>query len=397
MTQQLTQPADLHCANCGTALQGEFCHVCGQSVRSVLKPVHGMLEDTLDLVLNVDGRVIHTLPPLFLRPGFLTLEFFAGRRTRYLAPFRLMFTLCLLAFFVLPIALDSGGMSFEPTVNVNGSPFQHAGTPAEVDRLLQKQLAQLAPTSKIPVVGSLASRQLDQARLELAREAARRRIELGDKTAVIPDTVDKLPEAAASTHPPAERETRNLFGQHRDLRKDPIKVSWLPDFLNHRLNRAVQRISENIAAMSGPGNHAAVKERLLGQFLSALPGAMFFMLPAFAVLLKLMYVFRRRLYMEHLIVALHSHAFLFLSLLLGTLLHMLGVALKPHATWLAGPISMLVTGLWLWAPTYLLIMQKRVYRQGWPMTILKYVMVGWCYFWLLAIAIMGAAVLGLAE
>ncbi len=397
MTQQLTQPADLHCANCGTPLQGEFCHVCGQSIHSVLKPVHGMLEDTVDLVLNVDGRVIHTLPPLFLRPGFLTLEFFAGRRTRYLAPFRLMFALCLLAFFVLPIALDSGGMSFEPTVNENGSAFQHAKTPAEVDRLLQKQLAQLAPTSKIPVVGSLASRQLDQARLELGREAARRRIELGDKTAVIPDTVDKLPKASASSRPPAEKPQGNPLDHNWDLQKHPIQVSWLPDFLNHRLNRAVQRIAENIAAMSGPGDHAAVKERLLGRILSALPGAMFFMLPAFALLLKLMYVFRRRLYMEHLIVALHSHAFLFLSLLLGTLLHLLGVALKPHAAWLAGPISVLISGLWLWAPTYLLIMQKRVYRQSWPMTVLKYLIIGWCYFWLLALAIGGAAVLGLAE
>ena len=40
---------------------------------------------------------------------------------------------------------------------------------------------------------------------------------------------------------------------------------------------------------------------------------MFVLIPLFALLLKLFYVFRRRLYMEHLIVALHSHAFLFLA------------------------------------------------------------------------------------
>jgi hypothetical protein len=96
-------------------------------------------------------------------------------------------------------------------------------------------------------------------------------------------------------------------------------------------------------------------------------------------------------------VALHSHAFLFLSLLLGTLTHLLRVALKPHAPWLGGPLNLLTAALCLWAPTYLLIMQKRVYRQGWPMTVLKYLFVGWCYCWLLAIAFAGAFLLGLAE
>jgi hypothetical protein len=90
---ELTEAGTLHCANCGTPLEGEFCHHCGQSVHSVLKPVHHMLEDGMDMFLHVDGRIVHTVPPLFLKPGFLTLEYFAGRRQRYVAPFRLMFVL----------------------------------------------------------------------------------------------------------------------------------------------------------------------------------------------------------------------------------------------------------------------------------------------------------------
>ena len=89
----------LQCANCGTPLQGEYCFYCGQSVHSVLKPVHNMLEETVETVLHIDGRILHTLPPLMCKPGFLTLEYFSGRRMRYIAPFRLMFVLCLLAFF----------------------------------------------------------------------------------------------------------------------------------------------------------------------------------------------------------------------------------------------------------------------------------------------------------
>ncbi|MEO6799583.1 MAG: DUF3667 domain-containing protein [Rhodanobacter sp.] len=397
MTQDLSAPTELHCANCGALLQGEFCHVCGQSVHSVLKPVHGMVEDTLDLVLNVDGRVIHTLPPLFLRPGFLTLEYFAGRRMRYLSPFRLMFALCLLAFFVLPLALDSGFVMFVPDVNVQGSSFQRAKTPAEVDRLLKKQLAQLAPTRDIPVVGTLAGQELDKARLQLMREAMQRRIELGDKTAVMPAGLEDIPKSPVETRRPAEWEQRNPFDQHWNTQKYPIQLGWLPDFLNQRLNLSVARMHDNLAAMSGPGDHSAVNERLIGQVFAALPGTMFFMLPVFALLLKVVYLFKRRLYVEHLIVALHSHAFLFLSLLLGTLVHLIGAALTPHVPWLSTPLSLLTAALWLWAAIYLLIMQKRVYCQGWPMTVLKYLFVGWCYCWLLGIAVLGAGVLGLAE
>lgn len=392
-------PGERCCANCGAPLQGEFCHDCGQSVRSVLRPVHGMLEDTLDLVVNWDGRVVHTLPPLLLRPGFLTLEYFAGRRVRYLAPFRTMFLLCLAAFFLLPMVLDSGDASLT-NVNVNvgtrGSDFRDAKTPAEVDRLLSRELKQLAPTAQIPVVGALASRQLDEARLQLTREAMQRRIALGDTTAVVPQTVADLPKLAPARIPP-EAAQHNPLDMAWNAQKYPVHVSWLPDFFNARMNRSLQRMHENLAQMKGPGDHSAVAARLLGQVFAALPGTMFFMLPAFALLLKLMYLFRRRLYVEHLIVALHSHAFLFFSLLLGTLFQLLAMVLKPHAPWLATALTWLISALWIWAPIYLLIMQKRVYRQGWPMTVLKYLIVGWCYIWLLAIAFLGAAAMGLAE
>jgi hypothetical protein len=51
----------------------------------------------------------------------------------------------------------------------------------------------------------------------------------------------------------------------------------------------------------------------------------------------------------------------------------------------------------VWLPIYLLLMQKRIYRQGWGMTIVKFWLIGGCYFWLLAFALSMAAVLGLTH
>jgi hypothetical protein len=53
--------------------------------------------------------------------------------------------------------------------------------------------------------------------------------------------------------------------------------------------------------------------------------------------------------------------------------------------------------MWAWIPIYLLIMQKRVYRQGWPMTILKYWLIGSVYFWLLFLALLIAFLIGIAH
>ncbi|MHB8912839.1 MAG: hypothetical protein ACYC42_09380 [Lysobacter sp.] len=34
--------------------------------------------------------------------------------------------------------------------------------------------------------------------------------------------------------------------------------------------------------------------------------------------------------------------------------------------------------MWVWLPLYLLLMQKRVYAQGWPMTVFKYLRSAGC-------------------
>ena len=60
---------------------------------------HFIREATEDLT-HADSRVWHTLSALFFRPGHLTQEFFAGRRSRYLPPVRLYLVVSVL-FFLL--------------------------------------------------------------------------------------------------------------------------------------------------------------------------------------------------------------------------------------------------------------------------------------------------------
>ncbi|MBD8899420.1 DUF3667 domain-containing protein [Rhodanobacter sp. DHG33] len=374
-----------YCANCTTPLVGEFCHECGQSVHSVLKPMHHMVEETMETVLHIDSRIVHTLPPLFLKPGFLTLEYFSGRRMRYIAPFRLMFVLSLLCFFVLHLttssAIDQGLSQHQQKVlSDRGSDFAQATSADEVQELLDKKLNALDAVETLGSDTMAATVSTDK---QLLRTAANKRL--------VELHAQPLPASSASA-PTVDR------GETGESMR-PLQIGWLPDFANRRLALMRQHFVDNVRDYrhGSPEVRQAAEDRMIGGVFGKLPAAMFVLVPVFALLLELFYVFKRRLYMEHLIVALHSHAFLFLWLLLYMLLYLLGVWLVPHAAWVDYPLRWLRTILLWWAPIYLLLMQKRIYRQGWPMTLLKYWCVGWFYFWLLLFVLISAVALGVAN
>ncbi|WP_345777540.1 DUF3667 domain-containing protein [Dyella sp. LX-1] len=395
----------VHCANCTAAMQGEFCHHCGQSIHTVLKPVHHMFEDTLETFLHVDGRVLHTLPPLMTKPGFLTLEYFSGRRQRYVPPFRLMFVLCLLAFFLTHIAVDSlvtRGKDFAPGVHVDRRQFDDLKTSDDVRHALDEQLANLQQARATVANVPGADAGLVKAEKELRKQAERRIATIDGAAAPASGASAKAPAAAASA--PAVASSAG----HRAAKDDDVeaedwldkpantRVSWLPEFMNARLAHAAANLRANIRGWksSDPEVHEQAAERFKAGIFGALPQTMFVLMPAFALLLKLFYLFKRRLYMEHLIVALHSHAFLFATVLLWVLLALLKSWIAPHAAWVGSVLGWLEFALAIWAPVYLLLMQKRVYRQGWFMTVLKYLVIGWCYTWLLGFALVSALMMG---
>src|SRR6187399_3118800 len=79
------------CANCGAPMHGPYCYACGQPEKGLIRQLASVMSDVLDTVFNIDSRVFRSMFPLYLRPGYLTLEYFAGRRVRYVTPFRLFF------------------------------------------------------------------------------------------------------------------------------------------------------------------------------------------------------------------------------------------------------------------------------------------------------------------
>src|ERR1700733_11653793 len=91
------------CANCGAELLGEYCYSCGQPVKGMIRPLSSMMHDIADTIFNIDSRIFRTLWPLLTRPGYLSNEYFSGRRVRFVTPFRLYFFLTIAAFFAMQI------------------------------------------------------------------------------------------------------------------------------------------------------------------------------------------------------------------------------------------------------------------------------------------------------
>jgi Protein of unknown function (DUF3667) len=88
------------CPNCSMEFLGDFCHGCGekQPHTEELTFRHFALHATHDLT-HIDSKIFATLRYLFTRPGFLTQEFIAGRRRRYMRPFSL-FLIAVAVFFL---------------------------------------------------------------------------------------------------------------------------------------------------------------------------------------------------------------------------------------------------------------------------------------------------------
>lgn len=109
------------CPNCQAVVSGPFCSRCGQRQTDLDRPFRELVGEILGALWAFDERIVRTLWPLVARPGFLTEEFLAGRRARYVHPFKLFFVLSVLLFLGLSL---KGEMLLE--INVNEGQFDQA-------------------------------------------------------------------------------------------------------------------------------------------------------------------------------------------------------------------------------------------------------------------------------
>jgi hypothetical protein len=345
-----------HCLNCGTVLQGPFCHFCGQPDKNFLRFFPVLLRELLEDFLDFDSRFVRTMKPLLFRPGKLTRDYLDGRRFRYTPPLRLYIFSSIACFFIAAlltgdaIRFDTGGVGEADTAS-----HIQVGTPE--DPKVRAVLDRLDPETR------------QQAEAALARAAEERA-----------DAREGAGEAEGEGGHEDE-DTITINGKPWDRETNPFIIEWMPDWVNDWVNDEIEQSPQKGKEIEQ--NPDLIKDKVF----DVLPATMIILLPIVALLLKFWYLFAKKYYIEHLIFALHSHSFLFVMVLISLLLGAVGDWLEPSGE---GHLSSAIRGvtivIGIWIPLYFLFALKRVYQQGWAMTLAKYFLIGFSYLMLLSLA-----------
>lgn len=128
---------------------------------------------------------------------------------------------------------------------------------------------------------------------------------------------------------------------------------WFMRKMNYRVIELEKKYSDTGRSFGGEFD-AALRANLSKVF--------FVLLPIAALILRLLYFRRDYFYTEHLVSSIFVYNFLFIMGIVNLL-----VRLIPGMSWFS--LLALLISLVYW-----LIFMKRVYRQGWPKTVMKYVL-----------------------
>ncbi len=348
------------CLNCGTALMGPFCYYCGQPDKNLMRFFPALVRDLLEDVVDFDSRFMRTLKPLLFHPGKLTRDYLDGRRFRYVPPMRL-YIFSSAVFFILAAMLAGQAIDI-----FSGKPDGgiHIGIGSDKEAI-SKGLQEAAGQDK------------------LSSEVAATITESAEKAVTTQE--GETPSAPVAT----ENDSIIIGDKPWNRETNPFNIPFMPEFINVWINDEIEESPQKSREIEANPN------LIVDKIFDILPAAVFLMLPLVALLFKVWYLFAGKYYVEHLIHALHNHAFLFVIFTLTLLSDSLATWLDPAQTGRATEVSSRLTIVLLcWIPLYLLLSLKTVYRQGWKMTLAKFSVIGVSYIVLLTAVASVAAVLG---
>src|SRR5438874_1919102 len=337
-----------HCENCGAQLTGNYCAQCGQAAVDYRRSFRHVVADVLESFLNWDSKFFTTIALLVLKPWRLTNAFLAGKRVRYVNPLRLYLLASILFFFA--VNYGAKGLRFEP------------------GKLSAKDRAELEADLKSTDLPPAARQELEG----LLRESS-------PAPASSPSTNTPLPVASTSPNAPSATASPKTDKQKREYGKIGERPFMVFD--EAKSTTTFERWIE-ARAKEKMGEHGTKMGLFIATLFSNLPYMMLCCIPLFAFVLKLLYIRRRLFYIDHLIYALHIHTFFYA----GIMLIVLATIGLNRAT--PGPIAgWVIALLWIAFVVQNFLSIRRVYRQGWFISVFKFLFGGFAYFVVLAVAL----------
>ena len=337
-----------HCENCGAELSGNYCAQCGQPAIDYRRSFRHVIVDVLDSFLNWDSKFFATIGLLIVKPWRLTNEFLAGKRVRYLNPLRLYLLASILFFFAVNygargLHVDPSKLGPKDRTEIEADLKKEDLPPearAKLERLLREPSPPPAPAVP-PASGAPSLPPASSPAVEASAPAAPRKETFGPVT----DRPFVIFDAGTKPSTPFEQ--------------------WL-----------------EARAKDKMGEHGTKMGLFISTLFSNLPYMMLCCIPLFAFVLKVLYIRRRIFYIDHLIYALHIHTFAYTGIML-IVLATIGLNRAVPGTIAGWAIAL----LWIAFVVQIFLSIRRVYRQGWFISTLKFFAGGFVYLIVLFMAL----------
>ncbi len=255
-----------HCLNCKEEINDHnYCPNCGQLNSDKRLTLFQIFKEFLGDYFTFDSKFFRSLVPLLISPGHLTREYLKGRRVTYIFPLRLYLFTTFLFFFVATVNTKMDFVKFIKSDGLKDS--------TKVDKAVKDSL-----------------------------DNEKKSFEELIKSRVNEDVAYSIDSTISSKK---------------------VKVSG-PGFKFSFNENDKKEQSAFERYMNNKGKYLASLKDGSGMFwkevINQLPKVMFLLLPLFACFLKLLYVRRKILYVEHLVFSLHIHTFIFIMLIIVSLI-----------------------------------------------------------------------------
>ncbi len=317
-----------YCTNCHRPIEkgNDFCSHCGQKKDIYKKELGQLFNQFFGSIFNWDSKVFLT-PLKLLKPGFLTQEYFKGRRSRYTLPGKLLLFLLLGYFSIIMIHYSS---------NLNNLDIQDESKNAvAVEKFINKNkskiLVKMSPhnTDSLILSDSLTHAYFDSLHTFVTKKTNNSRINVsfnGDSLAI-------------SKHDLYTLTTKELLDKHK-----------VEGFINRIFYR---NLIENIKNPSA----------FLNTIMSRVPWGVLLSLPLLAIVLLILYIRKKRYYVEHVVFLIHCFSFIFL---MSTLFLIFGLFTQING-WILGTPFIL-------GAIYILFAMKNYYKDSNFKLLLKYIL-----------------------
>ena len=397
-----------HCENCGAPLAGEFCAQCGQHAIDYRRSIFRVLLDAADSFLNWDTKFLHSMNQLLIHPWQLTNDFNAGRRARYVHPLRL-YLIASIVFFLLARAIN-----WDADGPIQLTAQDRTDLVASLNRMIepnspltpeQRAQVELARVKLAEPQGALTTEERAELKKsirayiksEMSKSlGAEERAKMAAMMARIPKIRDPKTNAPIVPPPPPDLSAVMEHAEHPPVPPVPsVTVAPTPVAPFHftagapgeKKSAFAQWLEKQVKEKIG--EDGARLKLFLETLRSNVPAMMLCCIPLFAFILKVLYIRKGRFYVEHLVYALHIHTFLYVTVVITSLTAMITSRTIPA-------VSGWITGMLICAIVVQIFLSiRRVYRQGWFMTVIKFLFGGLVYCVILAFAVGATALVTL--